>query len=173
MREYTIEPYDAGSDDIGAITGMLHRAHAPLLAAGMNYTAATQADDVTRGRLQAAARSWLAKSNGEVIGIISYYTERRSATFPAWFRKYDVGIFAQFAVEPSFQKRGIGRELVAIVERYAKEQGKSELACDTAEGATHLRSYYASLGFREVATHQYSDANYSSVILSKTLNGDS
>lgn len=172
-QRYIIEPYRAGSDEIGAITALLHRAHAPLAAAGMNYLAATQPDDVTEARLASAASSWLAKEGREIIGIITYYSDLRGATAPVWFRRSDVGVFAQFGVEPAFQKRGIGRDLLATVERYAKEHGKSELACDTAEGATHLRDYYARRGFREVATHSYLDANYASVILSKTLNGDS
>ena len=170
-RDYTIELYDQREDDIGAITALLHRAYAPLARAGMNYTAATQPDDVTQARLQSAARSWIAKKSRRIVGIISYYTHRRSAMFPDWFRRTEVGIFAQFAVEPSLQQQGIGRELLATVERYAKDHGKSELACDTAEDARHLRQYYARLGFREVAVHRYPDANYRSVILSKALNG--
>jgi GNAT superfamily N-acetyltransferase len=167
----TIEAYRRDLDDIEEITRLLHRAYAPLLAAGMNYTAATQSDDVTRARLDAAAIAWLAKCNSRTIGTICYYTTRRSETFPGWFRRDDVGIFAQLAVNPSLQRRGLGAQLVRTAERYASEQGKAELACDTAENATHLRRYYADLGYREVATYQWPDANYRSIILSKTLNG--
>ena len=167
----TIEPYRPNVDDLAEITALLHGAYAPLLTAGMNYTAATQSADVTRSRLEAAAASWLAKQGTRIIGTICYYTTRRSETFPELFRMPSVGIFAMLAVDPSLQQRGVGAELVKTAEQYAREQGKVEVACDTAENATHLRKYYAYLGYREVGTHQWPDANYRSILFSKRLDG--
>jgi ribosomal protein S18 acetylase RimI-like enzyme len=170
--QYTIEPFDPKADDVGEITELLHRAYAPLLAEGMNYTAATQSESVTKARFESASISWLAKRSGEIVGTISYYAQLRRPILPAWFARDDVGVFAQFSVDPQLQKRGIGRELLGTVERYAVQHGKRELACDTAENATQLRKYYARLGFREIALHRYTDANYDSVILTKSLNGE-
>ncbi len=167
----TIEPYRSNADDVAEITALLHRAYAPLLAAGMNYTAATQSDEVTRSRLEAAAASWLAKQGTRIIGTICYYTARRSETFPELFRKNNVGIFAMLAVDPPLQRLGVGAELVKTAERYAVEHGKTELVCDTAENARDLRRYYANLGYHEVGAHQWPDADYRSIIFSKRLDG--
>ena len=44
-----------------------------------------------------------------------------------------------------------------------------ELACDTAEGATHLIALYTKQGFQKVGMADWEGTNYKSVIFSKTL----
>lgn len=167
--EYSIERYRPGVDDLGELTELLHRAYAPLLDAGMNYIAATQSVEITRQRLAAASASWIARANGRIIGTVCYHSRVTHEGRPQWFALEGIGVFAQFAVEPELQKRGIGYELLSAVEQSAIAEGKSELACDTAVPATHLREYYARNGFREVAMHRWPHATYTSVILSKKL----
>ncbi len=169
----TIERYRPGFGDTGELTSLLHRAHAPLIAGGMNFIAATQSPDVTEKRLSSSSAAWIAVDGKRIIGTILYYSCITNPRRPAWFSSDDVGVFAQFAVEPALQKRGIGSQLLDAVEHYARAEGKSELACDTAEPATQLLAYYARRGFRQVAVHQYPDATYNSVILSKRTNGAS
>ncbi|MBV8637537.1 MAG: GNAT family N-acetyltransferase, partial [Candidatus Eremiobacteraeota bacterium] len=153
------------------VTSMLHRAYAPLAAAGMNYIAATQTPDMTEARLASSTASWTARLDDRIIGLVSYYARIEYPNVPALYYKDHVGVFAQLAVEPQYQKRGIGYALIKTVEEHAAGEGKSELVCDTAENATHLRDYYARLGFREIATHCWPNGAYKSIIFSKQLNG--
>jgi hypothetical protein len=59
--------------------------------------------------------------------------------------------------------------LIDVVEQRAMADGKSELACDTAELATELISFYQKRGFRIVERHRWPHARYVSVILVKSF----
>jgi ribosomal protein S18 acetylase RimI-like enzyme len=67
------------------------------------------------------------------------------------------------------QKLGIGSKLVDLVEAKAQQDGKREIACDTAEGANSLIDYYIKRGYRSVGYHRWSHASYRSIVLSKTV----
>ena len=56
--DWSIRPWPAG-DALDALTALLHRAYAPLAAAGMSFTAATQTPEMTAQRMQ-GARKWTA-----------------------------------------------------------------------------------------------------------------
>jgi hypothetical protein len=75
---------------------MLHRAYAPLAAAGLNYTAATQEEETTGKRLQSASLALVARLNGTVAGTIAYYDRQKFQGGPVWFGRDEVCIFAQF-----------------------------------------------------------------------------
>ena len=51
----------------------------------------------------------------------------------------------------------------------AGANGATEIACDTAEGATHWISLYERKGFRVIGRAAFEDTNYQSVILVKKL----
>jgi GNAT superfamily N-acetyltransferase len=154
-------------DGMLALTAMLHRAYAPLLARGWNYTACDQSEEVTRERC-AAGVTLLAECDGAVVGTIT-----RTGSWPdsasAWYRRTDVQSFHQFAVEPALQGRGIGRLLLNAVEDAARREGARELACDTAAPAVHLVEWYERLGWRTVERVRWAGKRYDSVILSKAL----
>ncbi len=78
-------------------------------------------------------------------------------------------LFHQFGVEPSQQRRGIGTQLMKAAEDHARANGATEIACDTAEGATHWISLYERKGFRVIGRADFEDTNYQSVILVKKL----
>jgi hypothetical protein len=59
--------------------------------------------------------------------------------------------------------------LLDEAERLAREDGATELACDTSEHASELRATYSRRGYREVGFVRWDVTNYRSVILSKTL----
>jgi ribosomal protein S18 acetylase RimI-like enzyme len=54
-------------------------------------------------------------------------------------------------------------------EDHARANGATEIACETAEGATHLISLYERKGFRVIGRADFEDTNYQSVILVKKL----
>ncbi len=163
--------YDPTQDSLEEITNLLHQAYASLAARGFNYVAATQTAAVTESRLS-AGKGYIARLTGEakIIGTVTYYTTARVAPDePEYYKKSAVGHFGQFAVHPEMQKLGIGSRLVEFVESLARAEGKGEMACDTAEGATDLIEYYTSKGYRLIEFHQWDKACYRSVILSKSL----
>lgn len=164
-----VVPFDEGRESLDEMTELLHRAYAPLEAAGMNYVAASQSSDITRRRVERASACWVARDDGALVGTIAYYTFAPADRAPVWYSDPSVGHFAQFAVDPKAQRRGIGSALLLVAERHAAGDGKAEIACDTALPATHLIAYYERRGFRRIGRHRWPHALYTSVVLSKRL----
>lgn len=165
--------YDPTQDSLEEITDLLHQAYASLAVRGFNYVAATQTTTVTESRLT-AGKGYIARLTGDakIIGTVTYYTTARVAPDePDYYKESAVGHFGQFAVHTEMQKLGIGSRLVEFAESLARAEGKREMACDTAEGATDLIEYYTSRGYRLIEHHQWDKACYRSVILSKSLAG--
>lgn len=157
----------ADSDSLEDLTELLHRAYAPLLAAGMRFHASHQDVAITRERC-AEGETWVAADGGRVVGTITYHAPGRSGGTP-WYERPGVASFGQYAVEPALQGRGIGRALMDLVERRAREDGADEIACDTSERAAHLIEKYERRGYRFVEHAQWDVTNYRSVVLSKSL----
>ena len=168
-----IDLYDPAKDSLEQITQLLHQAYATLAARGFNYVAATQTTVVTDSRLS-AGKGYIVRQEAtdQIIGTITYYTTARDAPDePDYYKKSAVGHFGQFAVLPKMQKLGIGSRLMEFTESLARVDGKREISCDTAEGATDLIEYYTSRGYKLIEHHQWDKACYRSVILSKNLGG--
>jgi len=136
---------------------------------GLNYVAATQDAAVTRARVAAASACWIAYREHDLVGTVSYYAGGHGPDGPARYAKTDVAHFGQLAVVPRLQGTGVGSALLDVVEQKASADGKLELACDTAELATHLIEFYQKRGFRIVERHRWPHARYVSVILIKNL----
>ena len=156
-------------DSMGELTALLHRAYLPLAKAGMRYWASYQDEAATRRRC-AQGECWVAVRGQRLIGTITWRNGGASENC-SWYVRRDVAIFGQFAVEPEFQGAGIGSRLLDRVEARTQEGGFRELACDTAEQAEKLISYYSRRGYRSVEHVRWEQANYPSVILSRSLHG--
>ncbi|ODU96570.1 MAG: hypothetical protein ABT20_19005 [Rubrivivax sp. SCN 70-15] len=68
-QDIVIRPL-AARDSIDALTRLLHRAYAPLLADGLDFPAATQPAEVT-ARRAAEGQCFVAERNGELLGTIT------------------------------------------------------------------------------------------------------
>jgi hypothetical protein len=75
----------------------------------------------------------------------------------------------QFAVDPEFQGRGLGRMLLDLAETWATRHGYREIGLDTPEPAEHLITFYRHLGFHLVETHQFTGHGYRSAVLFKKI----
>jgi len=154
-------------DDLEALTSLLHDAYAPLAAAGMRFVASHQTVETTRQRVN-KGETFVAESAGAIVGTITLADATLTRGSPFYDRP-DVADFGQFAVRPDLQRRGIGSELMAMVERRAREQGVVELALNTSEHASGLIAMYLKKGYRFIEYVQWDDVNYRSMIFSKTL----
>ena len=155
------------SDDIDALTRLLHRAYAPLAAAGMQFLASHQDAAVTRRRAD-EGETIVAEDGATIVGTITVVSAAATGGSPFYDRP-DVASVGQFAVEPALQGRGIGRMLLQFAEQRATEQGVGTLALDTSEHATELIARYERWGFRFVEHARWSVVNYRSVVMAKPL----
>lgn len=162
-----LRPLDPDSDDFELLTALLHRAYSRLAEMGLNFTATDQKSDTTRERCS-EGECWVAESGGVIVGTIVWGFGGDDHD-PAPYREPGIAHFNQFAVEPALQRTGIGDLLLAKVEKRAQEAGYHSMTLDTAEPAEHLIAFYSRRGYEQIATHQWGDKCYRSVILSKDL----
>lgn len=160
----------SGEDRIPPVTKLLHAAYAGLAEMGFRYLATHQDDAMTLKRLE-SGRSFFAEKDGELVGTVTLRPPNPESDCQ-WYRRDGVYSFGQFAVNPDFQRAGIGSRLLKHVEKEARVKGAVELALDTAEGASHLRDWYSKLGYRFVEYGDWEVTNYRSVVLSKRLGDD-
>lgn len=157
------------SDSIEDLTAMIHRAFARLGAMGLNYTAVDQPPEVTARRI-ARGEGYVAELDGKIVGTVILCPPKTGSSCE-WYRRPDVAIANQLAVEPAFQNRGIGSALMDHVEDTAAQRGFAHIAVDTAEPAEHLRRFYSRREYVQVQYSQWPGKVYRSVILSKCLIG--
>jgi GNAT superfamily N-acetyltransferase len=161
-----IRPFEP-SDSIEAITVLLHRAYASLGGMGLNYTAVDQSPDVTANRIRCGT-CYVATEGSNFVGTIVVQPTHTESEC-SYFTQPGVACANQFAVAPEFQSKRLGSELLLCAEIWARENGFSHLAVDTAEPATHLIEFYNRRGYRHVDWVQWSGKKYRSVVLSKAL----
>lgn len=170
---WTIRLWQPG-DNLDALTALLHRAYAPLAAAGMNFTAATQTVAMTAQRMQ-GAHTWVAvQADGTLLGTITAAgpfdpNAQGWAHALPWFYRQDVAHFHQYAVDPGCQGQGIGAALLQAAEAWAQAAGHRAMLLDTAEPATALRQRYARAGYVDIASVQWQGKAYRSVVMVKPL----
>lgn len=163
IRVRLLEP----GDSLAHLTGMLHRAYKQHADRGIKALAAFQPEEVTRKRI-ANGECSVALYLDKIVGTILFRGPGSLAGTP-WFERSDVATFSQFAVEPEYQGRGIGSELMTLVERRAHESGARELALSTPEPAAWLVGMYERHGYRIVERVNWSETNYTSLIMSKAV----
>jgi GNAT superfamily N-acetyltransferase len=133
----------------------------------MRYLASHQ-DDATTLRRISKGECWVAEVTGRLVGTITLRHAEHTQGCP-WYDRRDVASFGQFAVDPAWQRRGVGTLLVEHVERRARAKGVTELALDTAEAADDLIGFYTRRGYRFIEHVRWDVVNYRSVVMSKTL----
>lgn len=156
------------SDSISEITELLHKSYKQLADLGFKYLATHQDDNETEKRLKKGI-SYLALDGKKIISTVSLYHNNSESYNCNWYQKKNVAHFGQFGVLPEYQKKGIGNNMMDLIEAKAKELGETELALDTAEGAEHLINFYKQRGYRFIEYVNWDVTNYRSVILSKKL----
>ena len=161
-----IRPLTA-ADSLQELTTLLHDAYRQLADLGLNYMAVDQSVAVTAERV-AQGLCLVASEDARLRGTILFRNAQQTHGC-GWYDRPEVASIAQFAVDPTLQAQGLGRQLLQAAEAQARLSGAEELALDTAEPATHLVNWYTRLGYRFTEHVQWSHTNYRSVILSKAL----
>ena len=157
--------FDPARDSFVALTALLHRAFAPLGAAGLNCTCVDQTVEITRSRVT-RGDCYVAVCEGRLVGTMTLYAPQRDSACEL-YRRDDLASLRQFAVEPMWQARGIGTLLIALADHWAATRGYAELALDTPQPAAHLIAFYRGQGFRIVEFVRFDGKHYDSAILSK------
>lgn len=171
VRVRLLEP----EDSLAHLTGLLHRAYKQHADHGIQALAAFQPEEVTRKRIS-VGECYVATYMGKVVGTILFKSAAQTAssgvggaTRIGWFERPDVASFSQFAVEPEVQGRGIGSVLMETVERRARETGAAEIGLSTPEPAAWLVEMYLRHGYRIVERVHWTETNYVSAIMSKSV----
>ncbi|MFI7612063.1 GNAT family N-acetyltransferase [Nonomuraea terrae] len=87
---------------------------------------------------------FVAETDDGVVGVVSVNTQKHfTGTVDAY-----VG---ELAVAPHAARGGVGRQLMAAAETWARRQGVRHLTLETGAANTTARHFYAALGYREEA----------------------
>ncbi|MCE4557300.1 GNAT family N-acetyltransferase [Roseateles cellulosilyticus] len=169
----TIRPL-AASDCLTELTALLHASYASLAAQGWNFTAVDQPVDVTRDRL-AGAQGFVAERGGRLVGTIAVRGPKPAGEAyigdpsPPLFTTPGTAILSQLAVHPDCRGLRLGERLLDAAEAWARAQGLTQIALDTAEPATALRRRYERRGYVTVGSVQWRGKTYASVLMAKPL----
>jgi GNAT superfamily N-acetyltransferase len=170
IREKVVIRRFGKSDSVRELTLLVNRAYKELADAGIHNIGATQDDEVTRQRIK-QGECWVAELEGRIVGTV-VFVEASRASGSSWHNRPGVAEWHQFAVDPEFQRLGIGSMLLETAEGRAKETGALELAGTTSVRAKHLVAMYARKGFHTVAYIDWLSRIYGRVVLSKSLQKD-
>ncbi|HUB19827.1 MAG TPA: GNAT family N-acetyltransferase [Acidobacteriaceae bacterium] len=120
----------------------------PALTALINRSFKVEAFFIVRDRLTPEeaevyfrkGRFLLGEENGSLAGVV--YVEMRG----------ERGYFGLLSVEPTLQKSGVGRRLIAAAEEFAREMGAHHMDITVVNLRTELPPFYRKLGYTENGT---------------------
>lgn len=159
------------TDDVSSLTALLHLAYKPLLDSGMQYHAGRQDDAITARRIGGGRFCWVI-DQPHLLATVTL-SPPHLVRGCSWYDRDDVASVGQLAVHPEWQGHRLGTVLMRQAEEAARELGAAEVAVDTSERAHHLIDWYGRLGYRIVGDADWDATNYRSVVLSKSLVGES
>lgn len=156
------------TDDLVALTDLLHAAYAAHAANGLKYWATYQSVEDTATRL-ADGHGLVGTVSGQIVATITLRPPNPKSTV-GLFRDPQTRSFGQFAVHPDHQGRGYGKRLHDFALAFAFARGCRSLALDTAQPARELIEMYRSWGYMEVGTCDWRPrTNYLSILMVKPV----
>jgi len=167
LSKIIIRPLNS-ADSLDELTFLLHKSYKKLADLGFMFLATHQDVKTTKQRAD-NSECYVAMLDNKIIGTICY----RSPTTKAQHEYYDqpfVASYGQFAVDPEYQKMGLGSKLIDFVEKCALRNNAKEIGIDTVEGTIELIEYYKKRDYYFKTYAQWDTTNYRSVIMTKQIN---
>ena len=157
------------SDDLNAITDLVHAAYAPHAQSGLRYWGTHQTVDDTAKRISSGT-ALVMLDEGRIVGIVIVRPPQPASEVPL-YRQSNVWSISQFCVSPEHWGKGYGRKLHEKALSFASDAGAEFVALDTAEPAKGLIAMYESWGYAVVGTCDWRPhTNYRSVLLKRSVN---
>lgn len=147
--------------EVPQLRRLVNAAYRVLGDMGLNYTGVTQDEAVTRRRMR-TGEVYLLEHQGELVGTVKLELRRPPRDVAHVY-------LSQLAIEPSHQRQGLGRRLMALAEERAREAGVHQVRLDTAIPAEHLIRWYEALGYAKIGEVQWPGKTYRSVVLAKSV----
>jgi GNAT superfamily N-acetyltransferase len=158
----------SASDDLHALTELIHAAYAPHAASGLRYWATHQSVADTEKRI-ARGVCFVGELGGEIIATIAL-ARPDPASKVELLREPYTWSFGQFAVAPFHKGRGFGKQLHDTALLEAATLGCQVMALHTAQPAVALINMYRSWGYIQVGTCDWRPhTNFLSILMSKAV----
>lgn len=156
------------SDDIEALTRLIHRSYAPHLSCGLHFWGTRQSVADTEKRVRSGT-GLLLLIDGEMAGTVT--TRPPVSDSPvAEYRNSSTFSLSQFCIAPEHTGKGWGRRLHDHAVGLARQAGAAAIALDTAKPALGLIRLYESWGYAIVGECDWRpQTNYESVVMRKRL----
>ena len=140
VRVRTAGPGDA--ERIRALGPRLAEGAAPWRPAEAFAKAAQRWLDQAVDGMSADRPVWVAEHGGRVVGVVA-------AALSTHFTGEQDCYLGELAVAEDYEGRGVGRALVAVVERWATERGVTRVTLETGGANRRARGFYGALGYAE------------------------
>lgn len=132
-----------GADrDVERITRLVNRA----FEVEAFFTAGDRTTDAQIRAMLQAGVFFLAELRDALVGCV--FTERREG---------GRGYIGMLAVDPSYQRGGLGRQLMRMAEQHCRQARCHEVVITVINLRTELPPFYQRLGYQECGTAPYSD----------------
>jgi ribosomal protein S18 acetylase RimI-like enzyme len=162
-----IRPFSA-SDDLVALTELIHAAYAPQAKRGLRYWGTHQSFEDTRKRFHSGV-GFVAEIQNRFVGTITVRPPQPESPV-LLYRDPHTWTISQYAVHPEVKGFGLGRELHDRAVAHAVECGAQTIGLDTAAQADGLIAMYRRWGYEVVGEADWRPhTNYVSVVMSKNV----
>jgi ribosomal protein S18 acetylase RimI-like enzyme len=152
------------SDDLRAITDLVHSAYAPHAQSGRRYWGTHQTVDDTAKRVRSGT-ALVMLAEGRYVGIVIVRPPQPTSEVPLYREP-----ISQFCVSPEYKGMGYGRRLHEKALSFASDAGAEFVALDTAEPAKGLIAMYDRWGYEVVGTCDWRPhTNYRSVLMKRSV----
>lgn len=159
----------SSADDLILLTDLIHAAYAKHAAGKLSYWGTYQTIEDTAARF-ASGHGLIAELNGNIIGTLTVRPPQPASQVDI-YREPTTWTLSQFAVLPTFQGIGIGRQLHDAALTFAEANGGRWMALDTATSAIGLIEMYRRWGYAIVGECDYRpQTNYLSVVMCRSIN---
>jgi GNAT superfamily N-acetyltransferase len=156
------------TDDLGAITDLVHAAYLPHAQSGLRYWGTHQTVEDTAKRIRSGT-ALLLVNEGRYVGMVIVRPPQPASEVPL-YRQPDVWSISQFCISPEYKGKGYGRKLHERALSFASGAGAGFMALDTAEPARDLIAMYQSWGYSVVGRCDWRPhTNYESVLMKRAI----